>query len=235
MNKKSARTAKIIIADDHPIFRGGLNMILKNQSFVSKVAEAADGGEVISILAKESYDVVLMDIKMEPMSGIDATEIIQQKYPSTKVIALSMHDDEKNILDIISKGASGYLLKNADKEEIIEAIKEVMEGRQYFSREVSTIMLDRFKAKPVPEEDLVPKDRMREIVFLICHECTSQEIAEILYLSVRTIETYRSHILKVTKSKNLVGLMKFAEANDIMDDKDLKLKFSKALSKRNKN
>src|SRR5438874_5730157 len=112
----------VIIADDHPVYRGGLNGILNRLPFVCKISEATDGQQVIDLLSKEHHDIVLMDVSMEPMNGIDATKIIRAKFPRTKVIALSMHDDETNILSMLDNGASGYLLKNADKDEIEEAL-----------------------------------------------------------------------------------------------------------------
>jgi DNA-binding NarL/FixJ family response regulator len=238
MNKAS-ESFKVIIADDHPIFRSGINSALKGVPFISKVSEAANGEEVIKLLSNEKYDLVLMDIKMSPMNGLEATETIGRRYPATKVIVLSMHDDEEYIIEIFSKGASGYLVKNADKAEILEAILVVMKGNKYFSKEVSAIMIGHLSSQH-PEEkdnadDSISKERMREIIYLICQECTSQEVADLLYLSLRTIETYRSRILKVTKSKNLIGLLKYAQENKILEDVKLKERFKSALAKRKKN
>jgi DNA-binding NarL/FixJ family response regulator len=231
MNKESF---KIIIADDHPIFRAGVNSSLKNVPFISKVAEAANGEEVIKLLSNEDYDLVLMDIKMSPMNGIETTETIGKRYPATKVIALSMHDYEDYIIEIFNKGASGYLLKNADREEILEAIKAVMDGKKYFSKEASAVMFEHFSPQNIEKEetDANFKERMQEIIYLICNECSSQEIADILYLSLRTIETYRSKTMRYTKSKNLISLLKYALDNKILDNSDLKLRFASALRKR---
>jgi DNA-binding NarL/FixJ family response regulator len=236
MSKSSSPSAKIIIADDHPIFRGGLHAVLKKLPFVSKVSEAADGREVIALLSKEHYDIVLMDVQMEPMNGIEATKIVREKHPKTNVIALSMSVDERYIFEMIEKGASGYLIKNADKEEIEQALIETLAGRQYFSSAVSKVLLEHYsrtkESSEDKEADTLSKERIRELIFLICNEYTSQEIGEILYLSVRTIEKYRARVLKITDSKNLMGLLKFAMENKILDDSDLKKKFAKALAKK---
>jgi DNA-binding NarL/FixJ family response regulator len=229
----------IIIADDHPIFRGGLHSILKKFPFISRVAEAGDGTEVIDLLAAEHFDVVLMDLDMKPMNGFTATQIITEQYPKTKVIALSMHDDEKNIFEIMDKGASGYLIKNAEKEEIEQAIKDVLSGRQFFSREVSNILIAYHnKSKPGKSseegEEHLENERMREIIFLLCHEFTSQEIAETLFLSVRTIDWYRRGILKITQSKGLAGIINYGAENGITNDSELKKRFAKPISKKEK-
>lgn len=228
---------KIIVADDHPVFRGGMVVALKSMSFVTKISQAAHGDEVIRLLEHEPYDLVLMDIKMAPMDGIEATEIIQARYPKTKVIAMSMHDDEKNIISILEKGAEGYLIKNADKEEIEEAIIEVISGREYFSKEVSRVIFQKLihsgdKALTVKSEELLQKERCREIVFLICNELTNQEIADVLFLSKRTIEDYRKQILVTTKSKNIVGVVRYALSTGILEDNELKKKFKGVVGER---
>src|SRR4051812_5194063 len=125
----NAEGIKIIIADDHPVFRDGLNGVLRRQDFIIKISQASDGTEVIRILEGENYDVVLMDINMKPMNGVQATEVIRKKFPDVKVIALSMFGEERYISEMISKGANGFLLKNSNKSEIIQAIKNVIKGK----------------------------------------------------------------------------------------------------------
>ena len=122
------QTIKLIIADDHPVFRDGLYGVLKRQDFISKISQASDGTEVIRFLESENYDVVLMDIKMLPMNGVQATEIIRNRFPEVKIIALSMFGEERFINEMITKGASGYLLKNSNKSEIVQASKGVVRG-----------------------------------------------------------------------------------------------------------
>jgi len=230
---------KIIIADDHPVFRSGLEMALKTMNFVSKVSQAANGEEVLKLLDHEAYDVILMDIKMSPMDGIQTTEVIRTRHPDAKVIALSMHDDEKIILEVLEKGASGYLIKNADRKEIEEAIKYIMEGHQYFSKPVSEILLkelNRRKASKtsLANEEIMLKERFRDIIFLICHELTNVEIGDALCLSGRTIEDYRKKILESTESRNIFGLVKYAISHGIMEDPELEKKFQKNLKKKEK-
>ena len=218
---------KLIIADDHPIFRDGLNVVLKRHEFISKITQASDGSEVIRLLESEMYDVVLMDIKMEPMNGVQATEIIRNRFPNVKIIALSMFGEERYISEMISKGASGYLLKNSDKTEIIQAIKNVIKGRTYFSKEVADFIVDRIALEKSGnyEDFKYTEDRMREVIFLVSHEKTSKEIAAFMNLSVRTIDDCRIEVMKKTNSKSAIGVLKYAMKNGIFDDVILKGKY----------
>jgi DNA-binding NarL/FixJ family response regulator len=220
-------TIKLIIADDHPIFRDGLNVVLKRHDFISKITQASDGLEVIRLLESEAYDVILMDIKMEPMNGVQATEIIRNRFPDVKIIALSMFGEERYINEMISKGASGYLLKNSDKTEIIQAIKSVIKGRTYFSKEVADFIVDKVVESKTGNSEAFKysEDRLREVIFLISHEKTSKEIAAFMNLSVRTIDECRIEVMKKTNSKSAVGVLKYAMQNGIFEDVILKGKY----------
>ncbi|MBL0105194.1 MAG: response regulator transcription factor [Bacteroidetes bacterium] len=122
----------LIVADDHPIFRDGICSVLRRQEFISKISQAGDGTEVIRLLELEHYDLVLLDIRMEPMNGFKTMEIIASRFKEVKVIALSMSSEDKYVREMINLGAVGYLLKNAGKKEIIQAIKSVVRGATYF-------------------------------------------------------------------------------------------------------
>ena len=221
------QTIKLIIADDHPVFRDGLYGVLKRQDFISKISQASDGTEVIRFLESEKYDVVLMDIKMLPMNGVQATEIIRNRFPEVKIIALSMFGEERFINEMITKGASGYLLKNSNKSEIVQAIKSVVRGNSYFSEEVAEFIVDKLNGKSNIEKENTAfmGERLREIIFLICHEKTSKEIAAMMKISHRTIDDCRGEIMKLTNSKSTIGVLKFAIQNGIMDDVLLKGKY----------
>ena len=218
---------KLIIADDHPVFRDGLNVVLRRQDFISKITQASDGSEVIRILESEMYDVILMDIKMEPMNGVQATEIIHSRFPNVKIIALSMFGEERYINEMISKGASGYLLKNSNKTEIIQAIKSVIRGKSYFSEEVAGFIVDRLvDGKSGNGENYrYTEERLRDVIFLISHEKTSKEIAALMNLSVRTIDDCRIDVMKKTNSKSAIGVLKYAMQNGIFEDVILKGKY----------
>lgn len=227
---------KVIVADDHPVFRNGMANALKRMKLISKISMAGNGQEVISLLEHEAHDLVLMDIRMGTMDGIEATSLIRKKFPAVKVVALSMHDDVRSVIGMFEKGACGYLLKNADVDEIEKAIRTVKNGGKYFSKEVSSVLLDNMsKPKQDPDaqlESTFHKQRIREIIFLISHELTSAEIGEAISLAHRTIDDYRKEILALTKSRNTAGIVKYAVLNNIDQDPELKRKFNRVLKHR---
>ena len=164
---------------------------------------------------------------MLPMNGVQATEIIRNRFPEVKIIALSMFGEERFINEMITKGASGYLLKNSNKSEIVQAIKSVVRGNSYFSEEVAEFIVDKLNGKSNIEKENTAfmGERLREIIFLICHEKTSKEIAAMMKISHRTIDDCRGEIMKLTNSKSTIGVLKFAIQNGIMDDVLLKGKY----------
>jgi DNA-binding NarL/FixJ family response regulator len=225
---------KIIIADDHPVFRSGLETCLRGMPMISKISQASNGDEVIKILKHEHHSLVLMDIKMNPMDGFRTTEIIKSNFPKTKVIALTMFDDKDKVLEILNKGASGYLIKNASKDEIELAINEVNSGKTYFSQDVSKILFENANSPSSKDNklEIFQNERFRDIIFLLYYELTSEEIAEAMFLSIRTIEDYRSQILNRTNTKSTIGIMKMAIERGIQHDSVLKTKYQKALNKK---
>lgn len=216
-------TLDLILADDHPVFRHGLFTLLSTLPIIGNIQQAANGKEVISLLESKPYDVVLMDIRMEPMNGIYTTELITKRFKA-KVIGLSMFGDRRYVLEMIRNGAVGYLLKNVEKEEIILALETIRAGGKYFSSQILR-MLDQNKAIEDTKPSLTPhEEKLREIMYLLCLEKSSREIGEILNLSRRTIDEYRQEISQITGSKNLAGVIKYALENDILEDEILKKK-----------
>lgn len=217
-------TIKLIIADDHEIFRDGIALMLSRQSHIKLVAQAENGRELMQLAATEKPDVILTDIKMPIVDGIEATKQLGQKYPDIKVIALSMFDEEQTILEMLEAGAKGYLLKNADKHEIIEAIVTVHEGNTYYCRHTSVklaaiIVKSRFN--PYNNAKNVSfTDREKEIIKLICEQNTTQEIGEKLFLSKRTVEGYRTKILEKIDAKNTAGIVMYALKNGIIKEEN---------------
>src|ERR1041385_5304155 len=136
-SKNSSSRYKVIIADDHQFFRDGFEIALKQIDEVKKIAHASNGKEVLKLLKNDTYDLVFMDIKMPEMNGIETTKEIEMHYPHVKVIALSMYDDRKNVIEMFNSGARGYIIKNTDSKEIETAIKKVMEGEHYFADNVA--------------------------------------------------------------------------------------------------
>lgn len=221
---KDAKKTTLIIADDHPVFRQGLTLILKNAPFIGEIAQAANGQEVLRLLENNQFDIVLMDLKMPILDGMKATEIICQRFPKTKVIALSMLDDHHSISTVIKLGARGYLLKNADQEIILEAIKTVLGGKTYYSTEVSNLIIDNLlKSESSEKENEVDLKNtlIRDILFLLCNELNNQQIADLLFKSPRTIEFHRNKIIKNTHSKNIIGVLRFAIDHKLLEDETL--------------
>lgn len=213
---------KVIIADDHPFFRDGFQIALKKISGISKISHAADGQQVLQILSKEPHNIVFMDVKMPSMNGIEATKKIAKKYPDVKVIALSMYDDLKNIIEMINSGAAGYVIKNTDKKEIEKAIAYVMDGKNYFSPGLSGELFQKLVSKQKQQATLEDieflTEREKQILRLICRQLTTEEISEKLYIAVKTVETHRADLFYKTKAKNVAGLVLWAIRNGYCDE-----------------
>jgi len=205
----------LAIADDHKIFRNGLKATLEDCPDFKLLIEASNGKELIGQLATRMPDVVLMDIKMPEMDGMQTTAYMHQHFKQVKVLALSMHNEDKYIVDMMKAGASGYLLKNAEPEEIIEAIQTVYDKGFYFNEHLSVTLIKQLAgpgsyADGAGQQQIDLNDREIEVLRLVCQEHSNQEIADKIFLSVRTVEGYRARLFEKTGSKNLVGLVIFA-------------------------
>ncbi|MFI5160209.1 MAG: response regulator [Sphingobacteriales bacterium] len=204
----------LAIADDHKIFRNGLKATLEDYPDFNLLIEASNGKELIGQLADNEPDVILMDIKMPEMDGMQTTTHIHQHFKNVKVLALSMHNEDKYIVDMMKAGASGYLLKNAEPEEIVEAILTVHNKGFYFNEHLSVTLIKQLvgpgQADNSSQQNIELNDREIEVLKLVCQECSNQEIADKIFLSVRTVEGYRARLFEKTGSKNLVGLVIFA-------------------------
>lgn len=209
-------TIRLIIADDHPVITDGLRSIFKGNKEIELVAEVHDGAELLELLRSTPGDVILMDINMPVMNGIEACQVIQKEYPEIKVIAFSQYDDKRFVKRILKTGASGYLLKNTPAPEIFEAIKTVHGGQTYLSKELSDIFFASQKSKN--QSSLFPNlsKRELEITKLICQEKNTQDIADELFLSPHTVETHRANILLKLGVKNTAGLVRWAVENEIV-------------------
>jgi DNA-binding NarL/FixJ family response regulator len=209
----------LAIADDHKIFRNGLKATLEDCADLNLIIEASNGKELIGQLATRTPDVILMDIKMPEMDGMQTTALIHQNFKDIKVLALSMHNEDKYIVDMMKAGASGYLLKNAEPEEIIEAITTVHNKGFYFNEHLSVTLIKQLVGPghdSAPQQNVELNDREIEVLKLVCQEYSNQEIADKIFLSVRTVEGYRARLFEKTGSKNLVGLVIFAIKNGII-------------------
>ena len=208
------------IADDHKIFRNGLKATLEDNPDFDLIVEASNGKQLIALLATNVPDVILMDIKMPEMDGIQTTAQVKQRYPGVKVLALSMFNEDKYIVDMMKAGASGYLLKNAEPEEIIEAISTVYHKDYYFNEHLSVTLIKQLAGNSPTGNSAMSladfNEREIEVLRLVCQECSNQEIADKIFLSVRTVEGYRARLFEKTRSKNLVGLVIFAVKTGII-------------------
>src|SRR5882757_3644621 len=172
---------RLLIADDHEIFRDGLVLMLSKQPHLILEGQAEDGQELVNMVKEKQPDIVLTDIKMPRMDGIEATRYIRMYYPQVNIIALSMYDEENLIVDMLEAGARGYLLKNADKKEILEAIESVYQNKEFYCQHTSArlaSMIVKSKFNSSRKADIIEfTDREKDIIKLICLQFTAQEIA----------------------------------------------------------
>ncbi len=206
---------KFIIADDHKIFRQGLRYALLDDTKLKCVGEAENGLQLIDMIEKHSPQVALVDIKMPEMDGIEATKKIRILWPDMKILILTTYDDESIILHLLDIGINGFLLKNADPDEIKKAIRYVCEHDYYFNDIVSNTMLRSITRKKT-KETVKLNERETEVLQLICAEMTAAEIAAKICLSPRTIEGIRTTLIEKTGVKNTAGLVMFALKNGIV-------------------
>ena len=207
-----------MIADDHKVFRDGIVSILEDIEDIQINSEAGDGKEILDILESHHPDVILMDITMGDTSGISITRTIKTKYPDIKVLILSMHSESGYIVEALDAGASGYLLKDAGSTEMINAIRTVSGGGTYYSQQVSAILVQHITqgTQPKPSKEgirLTPREI--EVIKLIVEEYSNSEIAEKLFISIRTVDTHRRNLLEKLGVKNTAGLVKYAIKNGL--------------------
>jgi two-component system, NarL family, response regulator DegU len=211
---------QIAVVDDHSLFRKGMISILQQVPDFEVVVEAVNGQEFLDKLAAQPIDVVLMDLQMPVLDGIKTTEIVRVKYPDTKVLILSMHDEDQFVLHLMEIGANGYLLKDTDPEEVEKAIRKVYETDIYFSDFVSKIMLRKMNRKTQQENKIFNyktdlSERELQVLKHICEGLTTVEIGDIVALSPRTVEGHRLRMMEKLGLKNTAGLVAFAIRNNL--------------------
>ena len=204
----------IAIADDHKLFRKGIIALLSDFDFIGEISEAANGAELLELLGemKNLPDVILLDLRMPVMDGVEAQQRIRILYPDIKIIILTMEDDEQYILHLISEGVNGYLLKNADPDEMELAILKVVKNGYYFSDDISALVIRNLKKKEKTETVFNPDFTERELqaLELICKEYSNAEIATAMDISIRTAEGYRLKLVEKSGAKNIAGLVVLA-------------------------
>ncbi|GGF78353.1 response regulator [Wenyingzhuangia marina] len=204
----------LIVADDHQLFRDGLTALLNKHDFLNVLTNVEDGLELINVLKEGMIpDIILLDLSMPNMNGFEVLKTLRKKYKDIKAIAISMHDDGNYIAKCAQNGAYGYLLKNTDEEEVLDAIKQVYNGHKYYNQELSKKMIDSM-AEVKSIKKLTKKES--EILELLSKGLTTKEIASKLYISTRTVETHRSNMLKKLEVKNTVELINKASSLNLI-------------------
>lgn len=211
---------KIIIADDHQLFIDGVKSLIESMDNMQIVAEVGNGLELLSTLTKTPCDIILMDINMPEMDGIQATKKVLEAYPNIKVLMLTMFSTKEYIEKLLRAGAHGYLLKNTNKVELEEAIHTIISNKPYFSKEVTERIMESLqKKKKLEKNSLLVEltEREIEVLKLIAQELTTGEIAEKLFISHHTVETHRKNLISKLNVRNIAGLVKYAVQNGFAD------------------
>lgn len=209
---------EIIIVEDHDIFRDGLISLLTMKKIANVVGQATNGKEFLDLLDTKKPDLVLMDIAMPVMDGIEATQEAIIKHPDLNILVLSMFGDEKYYTKMINAGAKGFILKSSGKNELVEAIKTVSNGNNYFSNDLLRKIIVKFERHRVKttNHSINLTSREIEILQLLCNGFTAQQIADKLFLSKKTIEGHRTNLFNKTKTKTSVALVIYAIKNELV-------------------
>jgi len=216
---------RILLADDHALVRSGIAALLQMHEEFEVVGEAGDGQEAIEKTVQLSPDIVLIDISMPGISGIEATKVIRKKCPDTAILVLSMHDSEEYVYQIFRSGADGYLLKSARKEEVLTAVRTVAAGGRYFSPKIADVLLNGYVRKGLSKkagasaDELPLTSREQEVLALIGEGLTNQQIADRLFISPRTVDTHRTNIMQKLDIHTAAQLVRFAIDRGLTSDK----------------
>lgn len=212
---------KIAIADDYKIYRDGLKLCISSDDNLQFMFEAENGEELMKLLEQQQPDVILMDLKMPLLDGVESTKLIRQKYQQIKVLVETMYDSDKFIIHLMESGANGYLLKNASPAEIIKAIYTVHENGYYFNDLVNKALLKKLVMKnnliPSFNLDIELTQQEQQVLILICEEKTVTEIGAQLLLSLRSVESIKQDLTEKIGVRNTAGLVMFAVKNGIVD------------------
>ncbi|MBK8296013.1 MAG: response regulator transcription factor [Saprospiraceae bacterium] len=206
---------KVAIADDHAMFVDGIESILRDEETIKVVDRCFDGKSVFPMLSKQQIDVLLLDINLPDMSGIEVAKKINADFPDVKIIAVSMYNEESIVSEMLNNGAQGYILKNTGRAELVQAIETVAAGQTYFSKDVTETIMGALLKKPTHKKTstfLIPEISKREleVLALIVKEYTTPEIAEKLFISLKTVESHRSSLVSKLNVRNSAGLVRAA-------------------------
>ncbi|MCK9617386.1 MAG: response regulator transcription factor [Lentimicrobiaceae bacterium] len=214
---------RLLLVDDHRLMLDGLISLLEDEDCIEVVMGATSGMEALKIIETNTIDVLMADINMPEMSGVELTRIVREKFPDTKVLALSMYNDNIMISKMIEAGALGYVLKSTNISELMDAITTVASGKRFLSKDVQEVIMKGIYNTGSPISTIEPNvikltPRETEILSLIAREYSNEQIAEKLFISERTVETHRKNIFVKTKQKTIVGLIKYAIENGLIQN-----------------
>lgn len=204
---------KIFLTDDHAVLIGGLAKIIETEHDLEVVGTAMDAQATMDALTNTKVDLLITDYNLPDEDGLSLVRKVRRKYPDIKILVLSMHDEAHLVKEILKEGINGYVMKKDSHKDLIDAIYAVKSGKTYLSSEVNAMLIRGLNGE---EEQKLLTDREREILKLISKEFTNKQIAEELFISERTVETHRKNIFRKTGTNNLVGLIKFAYANNLI-------------------
>lgn len=216
---ETTKKLRLLLVDDHQLVLDGLRNILEDVEYLHVVAEASNGKEALDLCRNLRIDVILMDIDMPVMGGIEATKLLKEKYPQTKILILSMHNEKGVIQTVIDAGADGYLLKNSSQKELLQGINTVREGNKFFTPEVTMTLLNKNTSEITGNDGEVIQnltERELEILKLISEGFSNKEIGERLFISHRTVDTHRTNLMKKLNVHNIAGLIRFALKNKLV-------------------
>lgn len=218
MSDEENKIIRVLIADDHQMFLDGLKALLKREKNIQVIGEVSNGTQALEFIKKNTPDLLITDISMPGMSGVELTREVKHRYPDVKVLVLTMYNDKEIVGEILMSEAEGYILKNTGRQELSNAINRLIDNSTYYSNEVLNIMMTRMKKqKSIEKNTALLTPREIEIIKLIMEELSSEEIAEKLFISKRTVDTHRKNIIQKTNTKTLVGLLKFAIENNLAE------------------
>ncbi|CAC9973251.1 DNA-binding response regulator [Flavobacterium sp. WLB] len=208
----------LLIADDHTMFLQGIMSLLEKEPNIGVVDTAINGIEALEIIKKGNIDFIILDISMPEMDGIELSKILKKEYPDVKILIVSTHSNVMMISRLIRIGVNGYLLKNAEKSELLKAINTIASGENYFAEELEEKHLSNSSKIEKQVSNLTElSSREKEILILIAHEYNTAEIAEKTFISLNTVNTHRRNLLSKLNAKNTAGLVKYAVENGLVD------------------
>jgi DNA-binding NarL/FixJ family response regulator len=217
-----ANYMKILIADDHAMFVDGIKSIIETETDMNVVGRCYNGKSVIEFIKNESVDIILLDVNLPDINGVEVCKEALKINPSLKVLAITMFNEESFIQEILNNGAKGYILKNTGRDELLKAIRTVSKGESYFSKEVTeSIMKSLMNQRKASNKSVteIPKisRREKEVLKLIIEEFTTQEIADSLYISLKTVESHRASLLSKLNARNTAGLVRIAIEHKLLE------------------